>query len=153
MPRVLQKQMLYLSTQNQDKDPVLIFEIEPYYEKINRQIHTERQLETFDIQALLDDDVFMDDVGRKLVLGLLVSGNLKDSKGRLWAQIVYPHERHGIPVLRIDEEPYEYKPHRRFCASLPLPTLNMSEAVRNEALKIKIATMVLEHLPQQANAP
>lgn len=145
MVNAQQKQMLYISVR--EEDPSLYFEIEPYYSRQDRQIHTERPLESFDPAVLIKDDTYLEDVGFSLILRLLLPESLKDSKGRAWAQIVYPHERHGNPVLRIDEEPYQYKPHREFCTSMALSTMDVGKAIEDEDLKIQVVKIVLRYLP------
>lgn len=143
-----QKQMLCISVQDHNSDPHLIFEIEPYYSRKTRRIFMERapenyNIDCFDNQTCLDNLAFVWDVGYALILGLLVY----EQPGDYEAQIVYPHHRCGNPVLRIDEEPYEYKRHRKFCAAMPLPTLDMDEGTGNNTLLFKTGKTVLEHLP------
>ena len=141
--------MLYISIQEKDNPEWrhLRFELEPYYRRRTRHIHTEYgqkkfALDQFDSNTCLDNHVLVWDIGFGIIMGLLVSERKKK-----WAQIVYPHHRCGHPVLRVDEEPYEYKPHRKFCSTLLLPTLDMSEATDNDTLLFKTGKMILEHLP------
>ena len=148
-----QKQMLYLSVQGEDAEPHLRLEMEPYYPRENRRIHTAVPIDTHDAEILRCDDVFLDKVGLCLTLGLLVSLDFKDESGRSWAQIVYPHHRtNGQAVLRLDEEYYDYKPYRAFCTNIPLPSLDVDERDKiTEEFKRLIARTVLDYLPLDIN--
>lgn len=141
--------MLYVSVQDKEIAPKLMFELEDYYRQETRIIHTERSLETFDPAKLAQNEDWMEDLGFVLILGFLSPGYLNDERGS-WAQIVYPHERGNKPVLRIDEEVYAHKQNRSFCGSLPLSTTDVDIAIEDEDLKRKIAEAVLEYLPLKA---
>lgn len=142
------KQMLAISVHDQNTDaPYLKFELEDYYRDQNRKIHTERALDTFDILDLRANEAYVDDLGFVLILGLLIPGKLKDRYGNRWAQFVYPHFRGANAVLRIDEEPYTPKRNRKFCATLPLRTIDIDEAIDHPDLRRRIGMTVLDFLP------
>ncbi|MCB1651264.1 MAG: hypothetical protein KDI46_04350 [Alphaproteobacteria bacterium] len=139
--------MLYISAHDPHGEPYLKFERELYYRNQKRECHKERQLYTKDIEILRRDDEWLKELGFGLILSLLIRKDLKDSKGRTWAQIPYPHHRGRTPVVRIDQEPYEYKKCRTFCTIMPLPSIDVDREIVNEELKRALALTVLEYLP------
>ena len=154
MSDVLQKQMLCISIQEKDNPERrhLRFESEPYYRRRTRRIYTECYPDKFGINDIsengfLNNDLFLEDIGFALIVRLLVHNDMEDREGWNLAQIIYPHHRSDNPVLRIDEEQYEHKSHRKFCARLPLASLDRSKEISNEELKRAIACTVLKHLP------
>ncbi len=142
-----QKQMLCLSVHSRDCDPFIRFEREDYYFDPERQIYTERMTDGRAHHFLVEDDAFLEKVGFSVALGIFSRRALCDGHGQSWALFLYPHERHGREVLRMDEEPYTVKPERLFCEDLALPGIDMGRAHSDEDLKRLIARTVLDYLP------
>lgn len=139
--------MLCLSIQDWDHNPYLRFEIEPYYPRQNRRVYSEQDLVSLDNHAILEDAEFLEELGFRTILRLLVVGK---SRGQSWAQIIYPHQRRVNAVLRVDEEFYEYKPHRIFCADILSVTLEKDQVLKDKNLMTKIGKTILTYLPLQA---
>jgi len=139
--------MLCLSFHYKDQSGYIRFESEPYYSRLNRLRHTSKDIDIVDKGLLLRDAVFKESLAFSILLSLLVGKSYPNGKERDLAQIVYPHMSQGNTVIRIDEEKYEFKPHRQFLEELPLPSLDKDQVYPDEGFKQVLAERILTHLP------
>lgn len=140
--------MLSVSVQSIERNPYLLFEIEPYYRRSTRNIYTIRYLETFDKQILLRDNAFKKDYGNCLIFCLFARGGYYSDRNLFGKSLVfYPHMHGKREVLRMDMEQYIHRPRRVQCDRIDLDKTNLDKQVENVSLHMMIMEKVLVHLP------
>lgn len=136
--------MLCVSLQKKQDTSKIRFEIEPYYRRKNRIICSVKEISSYNTKILLRDSELKKNLGYSIALSLLIPIETDDGF-KNFSVIAYPHLHGKIPVIRTDEEFYQYKKERTFCEEIILPN-NDADNIPKDYM-ITLAEKVLTHLP------
>lgn len=132
--------MLVITAELLEKQPVAIIQKAPHFWLENRLISTEKELpENLSAKEMLEDYNLCWDIGWKLYLDLIYK--YYDES----ASILSIQTNRGYPVIRYDQEPYEYKNEKQFITKITLPTIT-SDILDNDRLLQATGKIILENL-------
>ena len=134
------KQMLVLSLDDIEDDPILKLEMEPHYAYSNLYFLTHKEIPLVEINSVVNDFDFCYRIGFSL-FSLSLIPNFSPQSALISIQ-----DYNGVSGFRIDGEKYVYEGRRKFIKNIALPSMHEDEIYDNDRLLQAVGKTIVETL-------